>query len=120
LSTLSPDRDTILAELNSRASAMRQDVQSLQAIYLDFANLNCESSFNGPTAYTVNNDESLAAIAARLNGQLLDLVTAKAPYTQACASDTPSLSVDQIAAPLSTLDSILAALDSIDADLAAA
>lgn len=117
-----PDRATAIADLQALSTAFRQDVTSLQGIYLDFANLNCDASFNEPRPYAATlsgENEDLAPIAARLNGQVLDLTTAKAPYNTAC-SESAALDESQIAAPLSTLDGIIAALDGIDADLSAA
>jgi hypothetical protein len=117
-----PDRATALSDLQALSAAFRQDATTLQGIYLDFANLNCDATFSDPRPYTATlsgENADLGPIAARLNGQVLDLTTAKAPYNTACAGGS-ALDESQIAAPLSTLDSIIVALDSIDADLAAA
>ena len=110
------------ADLMAMAADFRADATGLQAAYQDPATLNCDLMLHNPTPYTADLSEiapGLSDIATRLNGQVLELATARAPYVSACAGGT-DLTEDQVSAPLTTLESILTTLDSVDTDLAAA
>jgi hypothetical protein len=115
-----PDRAIVIEALNSRIATLRQDAQTLQSIYLNPASLNCTASFNNPGPYAADSVPGLSDIATRLNGEILNLATAKSTFTQACAGGESALNESQVAGPLGTLDSLLTSLDSIEADLMAA
>jgi hypothetical protein len=103
-------------------AGIRADAALLQTQYNSPEALDCQAAFTNPIAYNVAEigaESELSAIAARLNVQLVQLVTAKAPYNQACASGSPALTAEQVAVPLTTLGSILAELDAIETDLKA-
>ncbi len=105
MSSAPVDAAAAKADLMAMSANFRADATGLQAAYQDAANLNCDLILNNPTPYTADlsgMDPALADIAARLNGQVLELVTARAPYVTACAGGT-TLTEDQVAAPLATL-----------------
>ncbi len=111
------------AALSTMLAAIRADALTLQAQYNTPDTLDCQASFENPIAYdfnTLGDQPALTDIAARLNAQLVQLVTAKSPYLQTCAAGNTSLPADQAAVPLTTLEAILTELDTIERDLDAA
>jgi hypothetical protein len=101
-------------------AAIRADATLLQTQYTNPEALDCQAEFANPIAYNVADgsaDSALAEVGARLNVQLVQLVTAKAPYNQACSSGTPTLTAEQVAVPLATIETILAELAAVEADM---
>jgi hypothetical protein len=120
----SDDRDvaapaTAETALGTLLANIRADATLLQNQYTNPSELNCDAVFANPTPYTTT-DTALADLATRLNGQIVQLVTAKAPYIQACASSSPALTAEQAAGPQAALEAILTELTSIETDLSAA
>lgn len=119
-------RDALVAEVEAFAAAIREDAITLQTQYTSVqtgAELDCAIAFNNPISYdtgSMGENDDLAAIAILLNGQILNLVTAKAPYNQACANPESAPAPDQLVGPQSTLSNLLAEVTTIEADLAAA
>jgi hypothetical protein len=102
--------------LTTLLTNLRADATLLQTQYADPSALDCEAAFANPTPYTTT-DAALTDLATRLNGQVVQLVTAKAPYTQACASDSPTLTAEQLAGPQAALEAMLTELTAIETEL---
>lgn len=108
-------------QLAALATAIREDATTLQAVYANPDALDCDADFQNPIAYdasSLSDQPELNGLAARLNAQIVQLFTAKAPYNQACAASETALSADQVAGPLATLETLLAELDAIENDMA--
>lgn len=105
--------------LDTLLTSIRADAMLLQTQYANPAALDCDATFANPTPYTTT-DAALADLATRLNGQVTQLIIAKAPYNQACTSASPTLTAEQVAGPQAAIEAVLAELTTIETDLNAA
>jgi len=95
---------------------LRADAALLQTQYVSPDALDCDAAFANPTPYTPA-ESALADVATRLNGQVVQLITAKAPYNQACTDGSAALTAEQVTGPQAALESLLTELDAIETDL---
>lgn len=102
--------------LAALVAALRADATLLQTQYANPEALDCAAAFSNPTPYTAA-DEALADVATRLNGQVVQLITAKAPYNQACTDGSAALTAAQVAGPQAALEIMLTELAAIETDL---
>lgn len=116
-------RDEIVDELDAKLTAVRADTTTLQTVYSSPSAIDCQADFSNPTSFTdfgaLDPYEGLLDIASRLNLQIVQLVTAKAPFNEACAAGNTSLSEDRLVAPSATLETMQGELDTLANDLAA-
>ncbi|MBZ0299583.1 MAG: HEAT repeat domain-containing protein [Anaerolineae bacterium] len=108
--------------LDTLLIAIREDAAALQTQYQNPGTLDCQIAFKNPIVYNpdrLGDQPALGAVATRLNAQVMQLVTAKAPYNQACAAGETVLAAEAVAVPLATLETSLADLNAIEADLKA-
>ena len=118
----SDDTESAVTDAEALAALLanlRADATLLQAQYANPAALDCDATFANPTPYTTT-DPALADLATRLNGQPVQLATAKAPYLQACSNGSAALTAEQVAGPQAAIEAILTELAAIEAELSAA
>lgn len=119
-------REAVMADIDVLRAAIGSDVTTLQSQYSVVqagGQVDCAASFSNPVVYDISqagDASDLSAIATNLNGQIINLITAKAPYNQACPDNAASLTADQLAGPQATLVALQTALAAIDSDIAAA
>ena len=119
-------RQAVIAGIETLLDEIQNDVMTLQAQYTAVqtgSQLDCSASFNNPVVYDINQAtgyDDLLTVATALNGQLISLVTAKAPYNQACPDNAASLTGDQLVGPQASLVDLQTALAAVETDLAVA
>jgi hypothetical protein len=119
------DRDTLLSELNSQLTLVRNDVERLQSQFqtvLGGSTVNCGVFFNNPAEYnaaSAQNEPDIAAIIADLNAARSSLATAKESYDQACPPNSTPLTAAEVGAPMSHVVQALTSLASVEEALAA-
>ena len=105
--------------LSALLTNLRADATLLQTQYANPAALDCDATFANPTPYTAT-DTALADLATRINGQVVQLITAKAPYNQACSDGSAALTAEQVAGPQAAIEAVLTELTAIETELNAA
>lgn len=95
---------------------LRADATLLQTQYANPETLDCSAAFTNPTPYTTT-DTALAEVATRLNGQVVQLITAKAPYNQACSDGRAELVAEQVAGSQAAVEALLTELTAIETEL---
>lgn len=98
---------------------LRADATLLQTQYANPEALDCDAEFVNPTPYTTT-DSALADAATRLNGQVVQLITAKAPYNQACTDGSAALTAEQVTGPQAAVEALLTEINAIETELNAA
>jgi hypothetical protein len=120
------DRPTLIADARALFTGVRDDAQTLSNEYrrlLTNEPLTCSAFFNDPAAYVINPADASASpdiggVIARLNEARLALLTAREPYTQACAGERALTTADS-GAVLQPLTPVTVALGEIEAQLGA-
>ena len=113
-----PDRASAIADLTALVDDIRNDTTTLQAQYADVSTLDCDTDFVGPIAYDVSGlDADIMTVGSNINAQIVQLAINRGPFNQACASDSPALTNDQVSTQLTALGTILETLPELEADL---
>lgn len=118
------DRDTLLTEVNTQITLVRDDVESLQRQFqtvLGGGAVKCGIFFNNPSEYnaaSARNEADIAAIITDFNVAHGNLTAAKAYYDQACPPNNTKLTAAEVGAPMGQVVQALQALAEVDSGLA--
>lgn len=120
------DRDTLLGEVNTQLTLVRNDVERLQSQFqtvLGGGSVRCGLFFDDPSEYnaaTARNEPDIAAMVTNLNAAHGNLTAAKAAYDQACLANGTALTAAEIGAPMGHVVQALTALADVETALTAA
>lgn len=120
------DRATLLSELNTQLTLVRNDVERLQSQFqtvLGGGSVNCGVFFNNPSEYnaaSARNEPDIAAVITNLNAAQANLAAAKARYDLACPPNDTPLTAAEIGAPMGQVVQALTALADVETALATA